>query len=58
MIKMNSIFNKVCTLAVAALVASCNLDTQPSDFVAPETFYRNESDCTMALAGVYSTLTE
>ena len=47
-------------LAVCACMAatSCEdfLDTTPYDFVAPETFYTNEKECTMALAGVYYTL--
>lgn len=38
-------------------LSSCDfLDTLPYDFVAPETFYKNETDCTMALAGIYWTL--
>lgn len=39
-------------------LSSCSdfLDREPHDFIAPETFYRNESECTMALAGVYWTL--
>lgn len=37
---------------------SCNdfLTTKPHDFLAPETFYTNLSNCEMALSGVYSTL--
>ena len=51
---INNIFKKVCTLAIIASMAGCDmLDTKPYDFVAPETFYKNETDCTMALAGVY-----
>ncbi len=44
-------------LSLTSLIA-CNsfLDTKPYDFVAPETFYSNEAECTMALAGVYYTL--
>ena len=54
---INNIFKKVCTLAIVVSMASCDmLDTTPYDFVAPETFYKNETDCTMALAGVYWTL--
>ena len=54
--KLNTLFKQAGTLAMALLVASCDLDTKPYDFVAPGTFYKNESDCTMALAGIYSTL--
>lgn len=47
-------------LAVCACVTgtSCEdfFDVKPYDFVAPETFYTNEKECTMALAGVYYTL--
>ncbi len=45
----------ICTCFMAT---SCEdfFDTKPYDFVAPETFYTNESECTMALAGVYYTL--
>jgi hypothetical protein len=54
---INNIFKKVCILAVVASMAGCDmLDTKPYDFVAPETFYKNETDCTMALAGVYWTM--
>ena len=50
---INNIFKKVCILAVVASMAGCDmLDTKPYDFVAPETFYKNGTDCTMALAGV------
>lgn len=46
-------------LAGALLLSmpSCDfLDTTPQDFTAPETFYKNEADCNMALAGIYWTL--
>ena len=32
------------------------LQTEPSNFLAPETFYKNEAECRMALSGVYFTL--
>ena len=48
------------SLALCATMAISSwdsfLDTKPYDFVAPQTFYTNESECTMALAGVYYTL--
>lgn len=45
----------ICT---CLMLSACDdfLDTKPYDFVAPETFYTNESECKMALAGVYYTL--
>lgn len=45
-------------LCSAIITSSCDsyLETTPYDFVAPETFYSNETECTMALAGVYYTL--
>ena len=54
---IKNIFKKACILAIVASMAGCDmLDTKPYDFVAPETFYKNETDCTMALAGVYWTM--
>lgn len=43
---------------MSLLLSSCSdfLDKNPHDFVSPEIFYKNESDCMMALAGVYWTL--
>ena len=45
-------------LCATMAISSCDsfLDTKPYDFVAPQTFYTNESECTLALAGVYYTL--
>jgi hypothetical protein len=45
-------------LALLTSLSSCNdfLQTEPYDFVSPETFYSNETECTMALAGIYYTL--
>ena len=58
---MKTIFKRI-TLAVACIagLSSCNdfLTTEPHDFLAPETFYTNYSNCEMALAGVYSALTK
>lgn len=50
-----NIFLAVC---VCVTGTSCEdfFDVKPYDFVAPETFYTNEKECTMALAGVYYTL--
>ena len=50
--------NILLAICVSLMVTSCEdfLDTKPYDFVAPETFYTNENECTMALAGVYYTL--
>lgn len=46
-------------LGISFLVQpGCSLDTEPYDFAAPETFYTNEAECTMALAGIYYTLVE
>lgn len=38
--------------------SSCNqfLETEPQDFLAPETYYRNEEEIQSALAGVYGTI--
>lgn len=58
---MKTIIKRI-TLVAACIVglSSCNdfLTTEPHDFLAPETFYTNYSNCEMALAGVYSTLTK
>lgn len=59
---MKTIFRNIRTaslaLCAALTVSSCEsfLETDPYDFVAPETFYSNEKECTMALAGVYWTM--
>lgn len=59
---MKTIFRNIRTaslaLCAALTVSSCEsfLETDPYDFTAPETFYNNEKQCTMALAGVYWTL--
>lgn len=56
--KIYTIYQHI-TVWVLALttLTSCNfLDTEPTDFAAPETFYKNEKECTMALAGVYWTM--
>lgn len=59
---MKTIYNlfhaTVLTLCSSIMLSSCDsfLDTKPYDFVAPETFYSNESECTAALAGIYYTL--
>lgn len=56
---MKTIIKRI-TFAAACLVglSSCSdfLTTEPHDFLAPETFYTNQSNCEMALAGVYSAL--
>lgn len=42
---------------ISLLMSACNfMDTKPTDFLAPETFYKNESELKMALSGVYYTL--
>lgn len=59
---MKTIYNKFRTISLAicaaVTISSCEdfLETKPYDFVAPETFYTNETECTQALAGVYYTL--
>lgn len=52
------IFRKFSIALSLIMTSACSdfLETTPYDFVAPETFYSNESECTMALAGVYWTL--
>lgn len=53
----NKIFGGLLVGLLSAGLPSCDfLDTLPHDFVAPETFYKNEADCNMALSGVYWTL--
>ena len=53
----NKIIRDLLACALVLGVSSCDfLDTTPQDFVAPETFYKNEEECNMALAGVYWTL--
>lgn len=50
------------SLAVASILSFCScedfLNTMPYDFDNPETFYTTEKNCKMALAGVYSGLTQ
>lgn len=56
---MKTIIKKITYLAVCLIgLNSCDdyLTTKPHDFLAPETFYTNLSNCEMALSGVYSTL--
>ena len=56
---MKNIFKRIILpFAAAAALVSCSglLDTTPYDFVAPETFYTTEMNCTMALAGVYNAM--
>lgn len=55
--RIYNIFRKALIVAGMFSITSCDfLETEPYDFVSPTTFYRNESECTMALAGVYYTL--
>lgn len=55
--KTKNILKQICIWFLALNLLSCDfLDTKPYDFIAPETFYKNEKECTMALAGVYFTL--
>ena len=55
-IKKN-IFGKLVAGMLIVGMTSCDfLDTTPSNFVDPETFYKNQEDCEMALAGIYWTL--
>lgn len=44
--------------AMTSVLSSCNnfLETEPSDFVAPETYYKNAEEVYNALTGVYSTI--
>lgn len=57
-----NLYNKLSKVLLAVCVGTsfsgCSdfLETEPFDFVAPQTFYKTEQDCTMALAGVYYTL--
>ena len=55
MTKLNKIF---ILLGVMSLITSCSdfLETDPFDFVAPDNFYQNETECNQALTGVYYTL--
>ena len=50
----------VWVLGASALLtfSSCDsfFDKNPYTFVAPETFYSNEKECTLALAGIYNSL--
>ena len=53
----NKFIGKLLTGALLVSFTACDfLDSNPHDFVAPETFYKNEADCNMALAGIYWTL--
>ena len=52
--KFYNIFKKALVLIGVISMTSCDyLETEPYDFVSPTTFYRNESECNMALAAVY-----
>ena len=44
--------------ASALALSSCDnfFERNPYTFTSPETFYTNEKECTMALAGIYNTL--
>lgn len=44
--------------SVMLLFSSCDsfFEKKPYTFVAPETFYTNEKECTLALAAIYNTL--
>ncbi len=56
-LKYNILKKAFCViLGVSSLTACDFLETDPYDFAAPETFYSNETECTMALAGVYWSL--
>ncbi len=46
----------ITVFATVTLTTSCEkfLDTKPTDFLAPETYYANETQLTAALMGVYS----
>lgn len=49
--------NMLPALMFVAGLTSCDfLDTEPYDFVAPETFFNTQKECEMALAGVYWSL--
>lgn len=53
----NYINNFLFVSMMAVGMSSCNfLDTEPYDFVAPETFFNTEEECEMTLAGIYWTL--
>lgn len=58
---MNKLHTTLKSISAAAgifLLTACDsfFEATPYDFVAPETFYSNEKECTMALAGIYYTL--
>lgn len=56
-LKKNIITIMLAASAMAVGTVSCNmLETEPYDFVAPETFFNTQEECEMALAGVYWTL--
>ncbi len=51
--KKNTLFTSFCLL----FLASCSLlDTEPQDFVTPESYYNDESEMNIALNGVYATM--
>ena len=51
--KFYNILRKALVIIGVFSMTSCDfLETEPFDFVSPTTFYRNESECTMALAAV------
>lgn len=48
----------ISTILIGFLTQSCSkfLNTEPEDFIAPETYYKTESDLNTALTGVYDIL--
>lgn len=51
-------FRNICIGIGVLSLTACDsfFETTPYDFIAPEIFYSNEKECTMALAGVYYSL--
>lgn len=60
---MNKLYLKskyiiIAIICSSMVITSCEdfLDKKPYDFISSETFYKDENDCIMALAGIYWTL--
>lgn len=54
--KKTIIRNILVGVTTVGLSACSFLDTAPYDFLIPDMFYQNETECTWALSGIYSTL--
>jgi len=57
MAKINKFILSILLISIVSSCTSNLLDTTPLDSLSPSTFYKDESECKMALMGIYSSLT-